>query len=988
MDMNQRQADGIGTGRSSRKMGRWEREEEEDPIFMALSNQAMVDGHCHNVVENSPAMRYERAFSEAEGHALDDAHHTLSFKRSVREIGSLLGCDGDFDSIKKRRETLGQEAVARVCFDSARISALLIDDGLRSGAARSLGWHTSYVPLVKRVLRVEAVSEDILSEMALEDKATWTLDSFEAKLRAALDPLPESVVAFKSIAAYRSGLDIEPNVKREDAEAALGNLLGQQGDVRIVDKHLVDLIFVLALEVATKLKIPMQIHTGFGDKDLDLRLANPGHLRRVLEDKRFEKSRIVLLHASYPYMREAGYLASVYPQVYLDFGLAIPKLSVHGMFAALKGLLELAPLNKVMASTDAYIFPEIFYLGALWTRRILSCVLRESVNDGDLTEIEAIAAGKAVLSGNSVRLYGLDQAIIDSCEHSDGETVCNQQSTVKRPTCIPNQNEFVRVTWMDVSGLRRCKAVPKQRYETIASGEGLSNPKILIALSNPFDAPPPGCPYGPDNEVRLLPEEDTRRSIPWCSGHDIVLTTLYKAPGEVWESCPRGNLVRMLAQLKKEFNLELRAGFENEFYLLKPATGTETELKWMAIEQSTYGSAGGLDVAAPLLSQIGRALGEMGITVDLMHSESGPGQYEIVQRYSEAVSAADNVILIREAITSLARKEGLRATFIPKYFVDACGSGNHVHCSIWESGENVFGGSSDDPSAKWGISKRGQQFVAGIVHHLPALMAVTAPNPNSVFSRILALQENKAEAALIRAVEEAEGKIALFPPRSLEVHWWSIERAHRLQSWDELQVAKSERWKEILSVKGIQSGDRLTKSTFQRLLPQFQQKEMKLLQHPFDKSAPEACTSKEMCLYAELYFHDILTSRRSNTECLYAELYFHDILTSRRSNTELDMGQVHLTDLWELVEARLPQEGRLDLDRPITDSEAKQAIKAMARGKAPGSDGMTVELSHMFWPELGGVLFEMYNNALIGAWLPSSMSHGVITLFVQDGGEG
>ncbi|XP_024195760.2 protein fluG-like [Rosa chinensis] len=90
----------------------------------------------------------------------------------------------------------------------------------------------------------------------------------------------------------------------------------------------------------------MQIHTGFGDKDLDLRLSNPLHLRAVLEAKRFSKSRIVLLHASYPFSKEASYLASVYPQVYLDFGLAIPKLNVQGMVSSLKELLELAPIKK------------------------------------------------------------------------------------------------------------------------------------------------------------------------------------------------------------------------------------------------------------------------------------------------------------------------------------------------------------------------------------------------------------------------------------------------------------------------------------------------------------------------------------------------------------------------------------------------------------------------------------------------------------------
>lgn len=117
----------------------------------------------------------------------------------------------------------------------------------------------------------------------------------------------------------------------------------------------------------------------FGDKDLDLKLSNPLLLRNVLEDKRFSKCRIVLLHASYPFSKEASYLASVYSQVnfrphdkyfilefgckvesftdkwnfplqvYLDFGLAIPKLSVHGMISSIKELLELAPTKKVLS---------------------------------------------------------------------------------------------------------------------------------------------------------------------------------------------------------------------------------------------------------------------------------------------------------------------------------------------------------------------------------------------------------------------------------------------------------------------------------------------------------------------------------------------------------------------------------------------------------------------------------------------------------------
>ncbi|KAI8001276.1 Protein fluG [Camellia lanceoleosa] len=94
----------------------------------------------------------------------------------------------------------------------------------------------------------------------------------------------------------------------------------------------------------------MQIHTGFGDKDLDLRLFNPLHLRTLLEDKRFSKCRLVLLHASYPFSKEASYLASVYSQV--------------------------------MFSTDGYAFPETFYLGAKRAREVVFSVLHDGCIDG------------------------------------------------------------------------------------------------------------------------------------------------------------------------------------------------------------------------------------------------------------------------------------------------------------------------------------------------------------------------------------------------------------------------------------------------------------------------------------------------------------------------------------------------------------------------------------------------------------------------------
>ncbi|MEQ9669874.1 MAG: amidohydrolase family protein [Coleofasciculus sp. G2-EDA-02] len=221
-----------------------------------------------------------------------------------------------------------------------------------------------------------------------------------------LDPPPAGVVGFKSVAAYRTGLDIQWTPK-EFAEQRFYEIkqTNASQSLRLSDKPFIDFLITQALEIAAKYQLPIQFHTGFGDPDLDLRLSNPLYLRSLLEDKRFENVPIVLLHAAYPYSQEAGYLASVYPQVYLDFGLAVPFLSGAGMRGTLQQLLELTPTSKLMYSSDAHNIPELYYLGAKWGREVLSQVLDGAIHDGDLTAKEAESVACAILCENTRQLY-------------------------------------------------------------------------------------------------------------------------------------------------------------------------------------------------------------------------------------------------------------------------------------------------------------------------------------------------------------------------------------------------------------------------------------------------------------------------------------------------------------------------------------------------------------------------------------------------------
>ncbi|MCS6963759.1 MAG: amidohydrolase family protein, partial [Thermoflexus sp.] len=253
-----------------------------------------------------------------------------------------------------------------------------------------------------RLLRVE-----FLAERLIQETSTWP--AFEEAFRAALDHPDPEVVGFKTIVAYRTGLAIE-TPDWEAARSAFETLrqqVARKERLRLAHKPLNDWVVWQTLEAAAWQGRPVQFHTGFGDPDLDLRWANPLHLRPLLEHPGFRRVPFVLLHASYPYTREAGYLAAVYPHVYVDLGLAIPFLSHAGMAFVVRAFLEFTPISKILFSTDAHLIPELFYLGARWGRRILGEVLEATIRDEDLTTAEAEQAAEAILYRNAQILYGL-----------------------------------------------------------------------------------------------------------------------------------------------------------------------------------------------------------------------------------------------------------------------------------------------------------------------------------------------------------------------------------------------------------------------------------------------------------------------------------------------------------------------------------------------------------------------------------------------------
>lgn len=375
---------------------------------MDLDAVPILDQHCHSLLRDgtvADAVVYAGFFSES-GDPTMHAHHvpeTVFYRWAIRELAGILACAPTTEAVVAARGGMSTAALAQRLLGLANIAVLLVDHGYQTEETWPPAELAARVPCrVLPILRLEALAQELI---VLHETFEALLDAYSAVVERAQ---ADGFVALKSIVAYRTGLAVAPT-SRAAAAAAFGPVkerARRDGRVRLAAKPLNDYLLLRALEIAARQALPVQIHTGFGDADLDLREANPLHLRPLLESGRYANVPFVLLHASYPYVRELGYLAAIYANVYADVGLAIPHLAAE-IPTMLRQVLSLAPSTKVLYSSDASQIPELFWLAARWGRRGLGTVLDELVTLGALDGDEALAMGRRVLGGNAAGIYGL-----------------------------------------------------------------------------------------------------------------------------------------------------------------------------------------------------------------------------------------------------------------------------------------------------------------------------------------------------------------------------------------------------------------------------------------------------------------------------------------------------------------------------------------------------------------------------------------------------
>lgn len=368
----------------------------------------IIDHHMHAMMRLEEPLTPERFvafFSEGGDEAILRYHarNNLFYRRTVRELAQFLGCEPEIGPVLEARNRMAPGELARRLVADANIEIFLLDYYFQSEANYSLEEMPALLGApVRPILRLETVLEELAS---VHDTLPSLLEAFQARIHEAA---AGGTVALKSIIAYRTGLRVsEPELA--EVERAFGELHEQalrEGRIRLANKPFLDHCLRVALETAGELGLPVQLHTGFGDTDLDMREVNPLHLRPLLEDARYRRTPFVLLHAGYPYVREMGYLASVYGHVYADVSLAIP-FAVSDLTAIWRQILGLAPFSKVLYASDGFSIPEHYWVGARWARQSLSTVLSELVDLGALSRQEAVEAARAVLNGNARRVYQL-----------------------------------------------------------------------------------------------------------------------------------------------------------------------------------------------------------------------------------------------------------------------------------------------------------------------------------------------------------------------------------------------------------------------------------------------------------------------------------------------------------------------------------------------------------------------------------------------------
>ncbi|KAK2872121.1 hypothetical protein FQN49_002548 [Arthroderma sp. PD_2] len=746
-----------------------------------IQTHPIIDNHAHNILSADHALDYckyplESVVSEAQGESLrSDGHKSLPHIRAVSQLADLYGCRAELKAIKAAREEAVEgdyEGLVKRCLDGTHM--LLLDDGLDLVDSEPYEWHDRFTSAAtKRIVRIEVLAASILK--ILLQKATgneFPVDTtpgpgdedglilgkysstqllgiferaFKSRINAYLDDV--DVAGFKSVICYRSGLAIkEPST--DDVLRSFSSYFQSMvtaGNSRIDSKPLNDSLVLSVFKIIKKHHStsgktkPIQFHTGLGDSDIELTLSDPALLQSVIEE--YDTVQFVLLHSSYPFTRQAGYLANTYKNVYLDLGEVFPMISRDGQISVLRQSMELVPTSKLLWSTDGHFHAETFWLANLQFRQALESVFTEYVYKGDLSIEQAACSVKDILFNNSNELYGLEQRVSYETISSLQQTEDNQFpqlfpqqpsetdiQTAQRFASIYGNIDFYWLQFVDYTATVRLRMIPTRQFHRILQGKSIGITMAAMNLLQNDSLGDPGALTA--GQFYLRPDVTTLSPNLKKSGppNSATLMTFWKTPeGKPQEGCPRTMVQNMVDKCKSEFGVSLLLGFEVEVVFMKPS-GVERDPNCNYLEAEHYFTPWLLNhswsnmtsdtrKALPLAEEIATELLSLGIEIEQFHAESSPGQFEFVLPPARPLASIDALIRARQVIVTVAERYGVRATLYPRPDPAHAGTASHVHISV-------------------SPTKQEDAFLAGMLKHFATILAFTFPQ-KACYDRVL-----------------------------------------------------------------------------------------------------------------------------------------------------------------------------------------------------------------------------------------------------------
>jgi glutamine synthetase len=293
------------------------------------------------------------------------------------------------------------------------------------------------------------------------------------------------------------------------------------------------------------------------------------------------------------------------------------------------------------------------------------------------------------------------------------------------------ENEDIAHLWViyhDYSGRSCTKTVPKERFASVLErGVVFARANLDFNLENHMA--PDSIFLAHTGDFLAVPDPNSYAPIPYREATARMHAFMRADGGSAWEGCPRTRLQQIVDAYAAQ-GLTVQVGFEAELMLFEPVGDGE----YRPADADGMFTLNGLDRHYTLWRRVIDSLHGMGVAVEQLGKEYGPGQYEATTRYAEPLKAVDDYLSFKEVVRALAREAGWVASFMPKPYAHLPGCGLHLHLSLWdlEGKRDLSIGEADNEP----LSPLGRHFLGGLLTHAPALAGVGSPIVNS-YKRLL-----------------------------------------------------------------------------------------------------------------------------------------------------------------------------------------------------------------------------------------------------------